>query len=83
MIILTVKTFFLLGHIIKDSLLNIQIFLSGNEIELSPNYIPIERFGTFANANQRILMSATTQDDSFFIKGLSFSPKAVKESINR
>ena len=32
----------------------------------------------FSKANHRILMSATTQDDAFFVKGLSFSANAVK-----
>ena len=41
----------------------------------------VDVFGSFSKANHRILMSATTQDDSFFVKGLSFSTKAVKEPL--
>jgi hypothetical protein len=63
--------------LIKDSLNNLQLHFSGHGFELSPYHIPIERFGAFHHANQRILMSATTQDDSFFIKGLAFLKKAV------
>ncbi len=58
-----------------------QLHFSGHGFELSPYHIPIERFGTFHQADQRILMSATTQDDSFFIKGLAFSKKAVLKPL--
>ncbi|MGE5409496.1 MAG: DEAD/DEAH box helicase [Clostridiales bacterium] len=67
--------------LVKDNLSNFQLHVSGNEFELSPYFIPIERFGTFHKASQRILMSATTQDDSFFIKGLNFSKEAVSNPL--
>lgn len=67
--------------LIKDSLDNLQLHFSGHGFELSPYHIPIERFGTFHYAEQRILMSATTQDDSFFIKGLAFSKHAVLKPL--
>ncbi len=64
--------------LLKNNIQNCQCFVSGSYIEISPYINPIELFGTFHNANQRILMSATTMNDSFFIKGLGLS----KESIN-
>ena len=67
--------------LIKDSLKNMQLLVSGNSLELSPYYIPIDKFGTFNDANQRILMSATTQNDSFFIKGLGFSKESVLNTL--
>ncbi|WOO35802.1 DEAD/DEAH box helicase [Anaerocolumna sp. AGMB13020] len=67
--------------LIKDMLANCQAFVSTNQIEISPYTIPIHQFGSFHNAKNRILMSATTQDDSFFIKGLNFSPEAVKNPV--
>ncbi|WP_367104716.1 DEAD/DEAH box helicase family protein [uncultured Psychrobacter sp.] len=67
---------------IKDSIKNCEAFISGNNLEISPIHIPIERFSFFHNANQRILMSATTQDDSFFIKGLGFNPQAVESPLD-
>jgi replicative superfamily II helicase len=67
--------------LIKDSILNYQGFISGNRIEISPYFVPIHHFGTFDKAQQRILMSATTQDDSFFIRGLGFSIEAVKNPL--
>lgn len=67
--------------IIKDHIDKCQAFISGNEIEITPYIIPLDKFGTFTNADQRILMSATTQDDSFFIKGLNFSIESVKNPL--
>lgn len=52
-----------------------------NGIEISPYKITIERFGSFDRAKQRIAMSATTQDDSFFIKGFNFSVDAIEGAL--
>ena len=64
--------------ILKDIIGKCNVFISGNECEIVPFSVPINVFGTFHNAEQRILMSATTQDDSFFIKGLGFEIEAIK-----
>lgn len=66
-----------LWPIIKDSIANCQAFISGASLEISPTIMPIEKFGIFHKAKHRILMSATTQDDSFFIKGLGFDIDSV------
>ncbi|MHA3786749.1 DEAD/DEAH box helicase [Flavobacterium hauense] len=67
--------------IIRNSIENCQVFVTGNIIEIVPYHIPIRSFGTFSQASQRILMSATTQDDSFFIKGLGFNIGSVKNPL--
>lgn len=67
---------------IKDNIKNCQAFISGQNIEISPIHIPIEKFSSFHKASQRILMSATTQDDSFFIKGLGFNSDAIKNPLD-
>ena len=56
-------------------------YISGTNIEIVPDYSLISRFGSFCNAGQRIMMSATTQDDSFFIKGLGLSKDAILSPI--
>lgn len=66
---------------IKDNIQNCQSYISGQVLEISPMHIPIEKFSSFFKAEQRILMSATTQDDSFFIKGLGFNIDAVKNPL--
>ena len=67
--------------LIKDRVELCQAFISGNEIEISPYLIPISDFGTFSSAKQRILMSATTLDDSFFIKGLGIEKSAIQNPL--
>ena len=67
--------------LLKDSLENCQALVSGDLIEISP-YIPtIAQFGTFHKSSHRILMSATTMNDSFFIKGLDISKEAIKNPL--
>lgn len=63
--------------LLKDILRFCTMYISSGEIEIVPFYPLIEKFTPFSNAKQRILMSATTQDDSFFIKGMGMSADAV------
>lgn len=67
--------------LIKNTIKKCQAFISGKSLEISPLLMPIEQFGSFNNASHRILMSATTQDDSFFIKGLGFDIDSVKSPL--
>ncbi|MCU0442339.1 MAG: DEAD/DEAH box helicase family protein [Bacteroidia bacterium] len=64
-------------RLIKDSIGECQCIVSGSHIEISPYLNPIEQFGTFSKADHRVLMSATTNDDSFFIKGLGLDKDAI------
>ena len=68
--------------VIKDIVGNCQAFISGETLEISPTLMPIDNFGTFSYARNRILMSATTQDDSFFIKGLGFDVQTVSNPLS-
>ena len=63
--------------LLRDILRFCTMFISSRKVEIVPYYPLIEKFTSFSNAEQRILMSATTQDDSFFIKGLGLSPNSV------
>jgi len=63
--------------VIKDQIDKCQAFISGHRLEITPSLMPIDQFGSFSEAKHRILMSATTQDDSFFIKGLGFDAASV------
>ena len=67
--------------IIKDNIDNCQCFFSGTSIEISTIYNPIHEFGTFHHAKQRVFMSATTQNDSSFIKGLGVEIEAVNKPL--
>ena len=68
-------------HLIKDNIENCACFISGNKFEIAPYYLNISMFATFARANHRVLMSATTQDDSFFIRGFGFDVEALKKPL--
>lgn len=68
--------------VIKNQISNCQAFISGQTLEISPTLMPIDSFGSFSKSKNRILMSATTQDDSFFIKGLGFDLNAVSNPIS-
>lgn len=67
--------------LIKDGLENCQAYVNGGEIQIMPIVAPMEMFGSFSNAKHRVLMSATTQDDSFFVKTLGVSIGAINEPI--
>jgi len=67
--------------LIKNQLENCQAHITSNGIEIVPLFIPINSFSSFSKARQRILMSATTQDDAFFIKGLGFSLKSITNPL--
>ena len=67
--------------LMKDKVKEYCCYISGNDIEISPYNSNVDIFGSFSKANHRILMSATTQEDAFFVKGLSFSAEAVKSPL--
>ncbi|WP_074408143.1 DEAD/DEAH box helicase [Aquimarina megaterium] len=64
-------------NLIKDQIENCHCILSASKIEIRPYLNPIENYGSFHTADTRIFMSATTNNDSFFIKGLGLSAETV------
>ena len=64
--------------LVRDKIDEYCCYISGTKIEITPYNPNVDIFRAFSKAKRRILMSATTQDDSFFIKGLSFSVDSVK-----
>jgi replicative superfamily II helicase len=68
--------------LLRDILEYCNAYISSSKIEITPVHIPIDDFGTFSRANQRILMSATTQDDSFFVKGFEFCASAISNPLS-
>ena len=67
--------------LIKDSIDNCQCFFSGKELEISTYFSPVNQFATFSKAEHRILMSATTQNDSFFLKGLGLNIQSINNPL--
>lgn len=68
--------------LIRDEIEKCDAYLNGKEIQIIPHAFNVERFSSFHKAKQRILMSATTQDDMFFVKNLDFSIKSIIEPIS-
>lgn len=64
-------------ELIKNNIKDCQCVISGNVIEISPYYNSIEDYGTFYNAKHRIFMSATTNNDAFFVRELGVSIDTV------
>lgn len=63
--------------LIKDILRDCVAYVSSIGIEIVANYSLTHRFLFFVNCKQRIFMSATTQDDSFFIKGFGLKKDTI------
>lgn len=67
--------------ILKDNLKNCRCVISGNSIEITPYIPPIEMFESFSKASHRVFMSATVNNDSFFIKELGVNPKVINNAL--
>lgn len=67
--------------LVRDCIDKCQAFIGSHGIEIMPMNVSVDTFGTFSKASNRILMSATTQDDVFFIKTLDFDLKAVQNPL--
>ena len=67
--------------LVKDHLENSLCVISGNELEIVPNRLPLHMIGSFFKATHRIFMSATVIDDSFLVKGLELSPETIKNPL--
>lgn len=67
--------------LVRDKIKDYCCYISGSTIEISPYNFSADTFGSFSKAAHRILMSATTQEDAFFVKGLSFGIDAVKNPL--
>jgi replicative superfamily II helicase len=67
--------------LLKDNIKNCVAVFSGDEVEISPYILPIDKFGAFSNASHRVFMSATISNDSFFIRDLGLDKKVVESPL--
>ncbi len=67
--------------ILKDELENCDCYVSNKKIEIIPYQIPIGKFGSFNQADNRVFMSATTNDDSILIKDLGLSLASIEKPL--
>lgn len=66
---------------LKEVLANSTAVISGGDIEVGPDIIPINLVPSFDNARHRVYMSATLLDDSALIKDFAADPEAVEKPI--
>lgn len=67
--------------LLRDEIDRCDAYVNGKEVQIIPHTFDVGRFGSFDKAAQRILMSATTQDDIFFVKNFNFSIEAINNPI--
>lgn len=67
--------------VLKDCLENCDCYISSNKIEIIPYQMPLRRFRSFSQAQNRIFMSATTNDDSILIKDLGLEVSSVTNPL--
>ena len=64
--------------ILKDKLIDSDCFISSTGIEIIPYRLPLEKFSTFSNADNKIYMSATISEDSIMIKEFGIEKESVQ-----
>ncbi len=67
--------------LLRDILSHCQCIFSGMAVEIEPHLPPLDAFGSYANAEHRIFMSATVTDDAFLVKGLRLAPKTITKPL--
>ncbi len=67
--------------LLKDILKDCRCIISGDSLEITHYASPLSIFGSYSNAEHRIFMSATINDDSFFIKGFGLDVKTVENPL--
>lgn len=67
--------------LIKDDIKDCRCVISGSGLEITPYIPPLEMFGSYYKAEHRIFMSATVNDDSFFINGLGLDAETIENPL--
>ncbi len=67
--------------LLKDTLQHSTCIISGASIEITPHLPPLERFGSYAQAQHRVFMSATVTNDAFLVKGLGLASETIKQPL--
>jgi replicative superfamily II helicase len=67
--------------LLKDLIQSCRCVVSGGTLEIAPYLPPLEVFGSFYKAKNRMFMSATVTNDAFLIKGLRLSPEVITKPL--
>lgn len=68
-------------ELIRDELEHCYCIISSGSIEILPLVSPIDKYGFFHDAPMRIMMSATTNNDAFFVKSLGIDKATVSNPL--
>lgn len=68
-------------QLIRDYLEQCMVLVSYPHVEITPNCLPIHMIHGYANAQRRIFMSATLNDDSSLIKDFGVQKQAILSPI--
>lgn len=68
--------------LIRDNIDDFCCYFSNYRIQISPYNLNVNKFSFYCNTQHKVLMSATTQDDSFFITGFGFDPNDVENPLS-
>lgn len=64
-------------NLLKNMFSECRCVFTGSSVEITPYNIPLETFGTYHKAKHRVFMSATLNDDSFFVTGLGLDENTI------
>lgn len=67
--------------LLRDKLRDCLCVFSGQALEIEAYSPPLDAFGSYADADHRIFMSATVTDDSFLVKGLKIGVTAITSPL--
>ena len=67
--------------LVKDALQHCTCIISGASIEIEPHLPPLDLFGSYSNAKNRVFMSATVTNDAFLVKGLNIKPASIQNPL--
>ncbi len=69
--------------LLKDHLDGCICIFSGDDLEISPRLLPIDAIPSFTEAERRIFLSATLNEDSFLVKDMGISSESVLSPLSQ
>lgn len=68
--------------LLKDRLDHCICIFSGSKVEIAPRLEPVDMIPSFTEANTRIFLSATLNEDAFLVRDLGISPESVANPLS-
>jgi replicative superfamily II helicase len=67
--------------LLRDILVDCLCIIAGDQIQIVPYAPTLSPFGSYSKATHRVFMSATVNDDSFFVKSLGVQPECIRHPL--